>query len=92
MTVTCRCGAEVEVPETAILTEAGRIFAARRKRCGPKPKPVACGWCGRECEGQRDLEAHLPTCATAVSYYAGIDATEVAEFFAECGVPPPDAA
>jgi hypothetical protein len=93
MTVKCDgCGAETDVPEAAILSEAGRIFATRRKRCGPKPKPVACPWCGRACAGRAGLMQHLPACPEAIAYYAGLDLTEVTEFFNEAGVPPPDAA
>jgi hypothetical protein len=90
MTVKCHaCGAGNDVPEAAVVSDAGKIFAARRKRCGPKPRPVPCPWCGRECAGKNGLMAHLPTCPEAIAYYAGLDLSEVSEFFAEAGVPPP---
>jgi hypothetical protein len=85
--VQCGCGSEVEVGEVAILSEAARIYARRRKRCGPRPKPVACMFCKTACEGRTGLEAHLPTCAEAIAYYSGLDISEVTEFFQEAGVP-----
>jgi hypothetical protein len=88
MTVRCGCGVEVEIAEATILSEAARIYARRRKRCGPKPKPVACPHCSTPCEGQPGLIAHLPSCAAAIAYTAGLDITDVDDFFIESGIRP----
>ena len=88
MKVRCGCGAEIDVAERAILSEAARICAGRRKRCGPRPKPVPCPWCGAACGSQPGLIAHVPTCAAAIAFHVGLDISEVSEFFTEAGVPP----
>ena len=84
--VRCACGADIEISEAAITHEAMRLLSHKRKRCGPKPKPIPCPHCGAGCDGRPGLIAHLPGCAQAIAAVHGLDLGDVNEFFAEQGV------
>jgi hypothetical protein len=60
MKVQCGCGREVAVSDTAVLSEAGRISARRRKH-GPM-KLHACPRCGEKILGLGLLKAHIAIC------------------------------
>ena len=87
--VRCACGADIEISEAAITHEAMRLLSHKRKRCGPKPKPIPCPHCGAGCDGRPGLIAHLPGYAQAIAAVHGLDLGDVNEFFAEQGVNSP---
>jgi hypothetical protein len=61
--VPCACGCEVEIPEAAIMSEAGRIAVNRRRsHRGATPKIYTCRWCGTAIQGRAALEGHEPAC------------------------------
>jgi hypothetical protein len=65
MTVHCDCGREIDVPEQAVVSEAARVYAGRRKRRGRLPQAHSCPWCGCACEGRTGLFRHIAECSKA---------------------------
>jgi hypothetical protein len=55
---------EIEIPEAAIMSEAGRIAQRRRRtRKGQPPKTFACRWCGAAIQRRGPFDAHERECS-----------------------------
>ena len=63
MRVPCTCGREIEVLDTAIMSEAGRIAVRRRKtHRGGVPKTFSCYWCRAAIQTRSALAQHMRDC------------------------------
>lgn len=72
MRVRCECGREVEVADSQVLSEAGRLMVARRKNHngGAKPQAHSCRWCRTSCLGREALAVHERQCPERRAYEA----------------------
>jgi hypothetical protein len=80
MRVPCICGRQIEIPETAVMSEAARIAVGRRKtHKGAVPKPYHCRWCQAECTGRRGLAEHELNCAARPDGFAPVTDADLAQ-------------
>jgi hypothetical protein len=73
LTLKCSCGNPITVPERVIVSEAARIFQARRKhrRGGHAPGLHSCRWCGIAVAGLRQLQQHERECDKSLAAELG---------------------